>query len=282
VNPLRGLVFSSMDAAADSRTAYAYADGQALWAVIYRADRTDPAPVIVYAHGGGWFQGSAEDAAHDLRWFADRGWLVVSVDYRLATQRHPTWDEAPRDVACALVWAEANAARFGGDPARLVIAGDSAGGNLAVNVAYAAAQHRAQSSCGGVVPVPKAVVVQYPVVDPQNAYDNGYPVPGAEPKMFVERYVGVRSPERMRSIASATYISGSAPPTLIIEPDRDGLIPTSGVVRFAEQVRAAGVDVTLVRLPYANHAYDQIAADSMGNQAGLTIRRDYLVRHGLG
>jgi acetyl esterase/lipase len=278
VNPLRGLVFTSMDTPADAREAYA----PGLSAVVYRAARADPAPIIVYAHGGGWFQGSATDAAHDMRWFADHGWLVISVDYRLATDAHPTWDEAPGDIGCALVWVRANAARLGGDPGRLVMAGDSAGGNLAIDVAYAAAQGRAQSSCGGTVPVPDAVVVQYPVVDPQNAYDNGFPVEGAEPKMFVTRYLGELTPDRMRAVTSSTYLSPAAPPTLIVEPEQDGLIPTSGVLRFAEQARAAGVDVTLIRLPYANHAYDQIAAGSIGNQAGLAIRRNYLVAQGLG
>jgi beta-mannosidase len=52
-------------------------------------------------------------------------------------------------VACALVWTAQNAALLGGDPTRLVVAGDSAGGNLAVNLAYAAALGQAQSGCGG-------------------------------------------------------------------------------------------------------------------------------------
>jgi acetyl esterase/lipase len=182
------------------------------------------------------------------------------------------------------VWVTANAARWGGDPARLVVAGDSAGGNLAVNVAYAAARHEAVSGCGGQVPVPRAVLVQYPVVDPLDAYDHGRRVPGAVPREFVERYLGgtpQRYPDRLRAISPATYLSPAAPPTLIVEPDSDGLVPTAGVLRFAERARSAGVDVTLYRIPFAGHGYDQMAAGSLGNQAALTIRENYLRAHGL-
>lgn len=282
VNPLRALVLTSMDASPDVIETYS---GPGLSAVAYRpVGGRERAPVIVYLHGGGWVEGDATDAGHDLRWFADRGWLVISVDYRLATPEHATWDEAPRDVACALVWTRANAARWGGDPDRIAVAGDSAGGSLALNVAYAAAQGRAQSACGGTVPVPDAVVVQYPVADPQDAYDHGYPVRGAEPRMFIERYIGgtpQQFPERMRAVSADTYVSASAPPTLIVEPGRDGLIPTDGVRRFAARARAAGADVTLAGIPYANHAFDQMAAGSLGNQASLTIRQAFLQSHGL-
>jgi acetyl esterase/lipase len=282
-DPVGGLWLSGMEAPADAHETYAVAGGQPLSAAVYRPVR-GPAPVLVYIHGGGWIAGRAADGGHDLRWFADRGWLAISVDYRLATATDAAWDKAPRDVACALVWVQANAARWGGDPARLAVAGDSAGGNLAVNVAYAAGQHRAVSGCGGQVPVPRAVLVQYPVVDPQDAYEHGRAVPGADPKEFVERYLGgtpQRYPDRLRAITSQTYLSPAAPPTLVIEPGNDSLIPTAGVLRFAERARSAGVDLTLYRIPYAGHAYDQMAAGSLGNRAALTIREHYLRAHGL-
>ena len=282
VNPISALGLSSMNAPADASVTYQVIGGQSLSAVIYRPKGpVGAAPVLMYIHGGGWFAGDATDEGHDMRWLADGGWLVVSVNYRLATPRHPTWDAAPRDVACALVWTQLNAGRWGGDPNRLVVAGDSAGGNLAVNLSYGAALGRAKSDCGGQVPVPIGVVVQYPVVDPQSAYADGFPVPGMEPQKFIERYLGgapQQFPERMAAISSATYISSQAPPTLIIEPERDGLIPTAGVVRFAEQASADGVDVTVELIPFANHAYDQGAASSLGNQARLTITKNYLDR----
>jgi acetyl esterase len=285
-DPVSGLVFASTSAAAaDARETYTTAGRQALQALIYRPAATGhAAPIMLYIHGGGWIVGSAHDLASDLRWFATRGWLVVSADYRLASPSEATWDKAPEDVACALVWAARNAARLGGDAARIVVAGDSAGGNLAINLAYAAALGRATSGCGGPVPVPEAVVVQYPVVDPLDAYDHGYADPGFEPHMFISRYIGGsprQFPDRIRAITSASYLSDRAPQTLIIQPEKDGLIPSAGVFRFVEQACASGAAITLVRIPFANHAYDQVAVNSIGSQARLTITQHYLVQRGL-
>jgi len=96
-------------------------------------DRAGPHPVLVYLHGGGWVAGSPKTHHKLASRFAEAGYLVVNVDYRLAP-------EAPfpapfEDCVFALRWAAENAARFGGDARRLAIGGDSAGGNLSAAVA---------------------------------------------------------------------------------------------------------------------------------------------------
>jgi acetyl esterase len=287
VNPVSALWLSSMSgSSADMTETYTTVDGQSLQAVIYKptSSSPSPAPIIMYIHGGGWTEGNADDTSSQFRWFADQGWLVVSVNYRLATSSNPTWNEAPRDVACALVWTAQNATRLGGDPKRLVVAGDSAGGNLAVNLAYSAAKGQAQSGCGGQVPVPQAVVVQYPGVNPQDLYDHGYPAPGFAPRSLISTYIGgtpQKFPARMQAISSATYLSSKAPQTLIIEPEDDGLNPPDGVYNFVDQARAVGVNMTLVNIPFANHTYDEKAANSLGDQGRLTITQHYLMQRGL-
>jgi len=167
---------------------------------------------------------------------------------------------------------------------RLALLGDSAGGSLAINLAYSAALGQAESDCGGEVPVPGAVVVQYPAVDPLSIYEHGYPVPGFEPKMLMSGYIGGQPnalPNRVLAISSYTYISSKAPPTLILEPEKDSLVPPWSVYRFADYARFAGVDVELIRIPFANHVYNQIAVNSIGNQARLSITERYLVERGL-
>jgi hypothetical protein len=63
---------------------------------------------------------------------------------------------------------------------------------------------------------------------------------------------------------------------LIIEPEHDSLVPPSGVYAFVGQARAAGVDITLAAIPFANHTFDFYAAGTIGDQARLTITQNYL------
>lgn len=239
INPLSSLFLRSMAAdGPDETVTVATIDGRPLQAAIYRPPpSSDTAPVLMYVHGGGFMTGSVTETDADLSWFADLGWLVVSVDYRLFPEGAPTWDLAPADVACGAAWLDSHAVRLGGDIARLAILGDSAGGNLAINLAYAAARGEVQSACGD-VPVPSAVVVQYPAVDPLAIYEHGFPVRGFEPRMLVTGYLG-GSPhalaDRVRAVSSFTYLHDRAPPTLILSPAKDGLVPAWSVTRFAER-----------------------------------------------
>ncbi|MDQ3742575.1 MAG: alpha/beta hydrolase [Actinomycetota bacterium] len=93
-----------------------------------------PLPLVVWIHGGGWVLGTID--AHDALCRAlcnAAGAVVVSVDYRLAPEaQHPSQVD---DCLGAVRWAVANAPSLGADPARVAVAGDSAGGNLAAVVA---------------------------------------------------------------------------------------------------------------------------------------------------
>ena len=249
---------SGTSRAPDAWAVYNRVDGQDLRVAIWRPAGVSVAPVMFGIHGGGWIDGNGTAASYgpEATWWAARGWLFVSVDYRLSSPARATWDKSPADVACALTWTAATIARYGGDPGTIVVKGDSAGGNLAINLAYSAARRTAVSACAGSVPVPRAVVTSVPVVDPQNAYDHGVPQPTADPKVFIGNYLGgppQQHPDRIRSISSATYLSAAAPPTLIIEPVEDGFIPSEAVFAFAAEAKAAGVDLTTVRIPTTNH-----------------------------
>ena len=104
---------------------------------IYRPDGDAPKPIVVFFHGGGWVVGSLDTHDHVARKLANEiDAVVVSVDYRMGPEdRFPA---AVEDSFAALEWAHAEAATIGGDPERLVVAGDSAGGNLAAIVAQMA------------------------------------------------------------------------------------------------------------------------------------------------
>lgn len=103
-------------------------DDPAVKLAVYIQPRTDndaPRPVIVFTHGGGWNWGDPGDYGFIARSFASEGYVVVLTGYRLFPQaRYPAMLE---DLAAAVAWADANIARFGGDPARMVLMGHSAG-----------------------------------------------------------------------------------------------------------------------------------------------------------
>jgi triacylglycerol lipase len=101
----------------------------------------DLAPVFVFVHGGGFVAGDKHhpgSPAYDLvgAWAVRHGWVGVNITYRYAPEA--TWPAGAEDVAAAVAWIRENIATYGGDPDRIVVAGNSAG---AVHVADFAAGH---------------------------------------------------------------------------------------------------------------------------------------------
>ncbi len=122
-------------------------------------ERSGPLPVVLYVHGGRFAR-----LSKDTHWifnlvFARRGYLVMSINYRLAPQHR--FPAAIEDVCEAWRWLHRNAAQFGGDPDRMIVAGESAGANLSTALTVAACYRRPESFARAVfeeAPVPKAVM----------------------------------------------------------------------------------------------------------------------------
>lgn len=112
---------------------------------IYRPrDVAGPLPVMLYIHGGAFVLCSKDTHRHLALLNAQRaGYLVFNINYRLAPQ-HP-FPAAVADACAAYRWVCAHAREYGGDPERIVVAGESAGGNLALGVAIAASYRRPET-----------------------------------------------------------------------------------------------------------------------------------------
>jgi len=269
----------------DAEATYSSFDGEPLQLSIYApagSSLDSRAPVLVFIHGGGWIGGDRSANSDDLRWFADKGWLAISVDYALSSDNRHLWDVTQGQIGCALAWLADNVERYGGDASRLSLSGDSAGGNLAINAGFMAAGGTLTSSCGGRIPTVAAVSALYPAVDPAGVYDNPDPVLGGHARDMVGAYTGGSPrdyPERYEVIGARAHIDADGPPTLMILAGGDHLVPNDGAYEFADLARAAGVEVELVTVPYADHAFDA-RPGSIGEQAYRQLTAQWFRSHG--
>lgn len=262
---------ASNSVANDDRIVYATKDGEELTISVYNAaGRTDGElrPVYVYIHGGGWGSGTSEDQAALHRIMADHGYVGFSINYRLCNVGkldNPTWDKAIDDCNEAMKWIYEHAGEYGGDPERMFLSGESAGGNL--SLVYAG--RVAVGSLDG--PLPKAVCVLYPAIDLTQIVQNGRYLSSDVIPYIVEPYIGGELneyPERWEAVTPLSWVSDKMPPVLIIHGKKDSLVPIEGSERYVEMLNEAGGDATLVPLPYCNHG--------LGNQANSTIIWNFL------
>ena len=247
--------------------------GGALDLRIYRPSDQTGLPVCVYLHGGGFVIGSLDTHDPLCRRLANRsGVIVVSVDYRLAPEhRYPAGVE---DSSAALDWVAANAAAFGGDPTRLAVSGDSAGGNLA-----AVAANRAVDAGG---PALRCQALIYPVTDhgrgdheTRRTMGEIFPIPTPVMEWFHEHYFGhadsVFEPDA--SPLRRENMSG-LPPTLVLTAGLDPLCSEGKA--YADRLEAAGVAVRYTQYDRTIHGFMQMGRIIPCAQDAIDEVGDYL------
>ncbi len=190
-------------------------------------------PALVIIHGGGWGAGTKQDRPYRsmLLDFALKGYVTVSVEYRLT-------GEAPfpaglEDVDCAVRWVRAHAREYRIDPNRIGAFGHSAGAHLAVMLASSP-------------PAP-------PIHDPQCEWNDFSDrltsvVGGSTPTVFPARLGD------SKRYSPASWVSNRMPPILLIHGTEDNIVPVAQVDDYVEKLEAAGApDVTYVRIEGGNH-----------------------------
>ena len=201
-------------------------------------DREDLLPTVVFFHGGGWVVGSPK--SHDgicRRLCNALEAIVISVDYRLAPEHK--YPAAAEDCYAATVWASKFIENFGGDPSRLIVCGDSAGGNLAAVVALMARDR------GG--PAIAVQVLLYPITDhnfeTQSYRDNGkgYFLTTETMKWFWDHYL--EQPEQgQEPYASPLHADlKGLPPAIVLTVEYDPLRDEGHA--YASKLQEAGVTV---------------------------------------
>ena len=206
-----------------------------------------PMPVLVWLHGGGWVIGSAELSLATARGLAaGAGCVVVSVDYRLAPEHR--FPAPPDDCAAVARWVLANAASLGGDPARVAIGGDSAGGNLSAVVA---------------MEVPGLVhqLLVYPATDLTMSHrsieenGDGYLLTRAAMDWFADHYLGASDPKdpRVSPLFADTGALSRVPPAHVMTAEYDPLRDEGEA--YADRLRELGVAVTSTRYEGQIHGF---------------------------
>ena len=243
---------------------------------VYTPSGAGPFPVVIYFHGGGWVIADKDVYDGGARGIAKQAnAVVVSVDYRRSPEaKFPAaWD----DCLAAYKWVAANAASIKGDPAKLALAGESAGGNLAISTAIAA------RDAG--VPKPLAVIAVYPVAQTGNLSTSSY-VDSANAKPLNKPMIGwfvdklfAKPDEKSDPRVDIVHAKlEGLPPTTIINAQIDPLRDDGEML--ASALRKAGVKVD--RKLYNGTAHEFFgmaavvkAADQAQKYAGAQLRKAF-------
>lgn len=194
-----------------------------------------PLPVFLFVHGGSWRWGDPDDYGFVARAMAPEGYLVVLAAYRLGESgRYPAMLE---DTAAAIAWTRANAARLGGDPDRIILAGHSAG---AYNVVQVALEPQWLAARG----VPEASIRG--VVGLAGPYDF-FPFDSDSTKAsFGSVGAGAES-------QPVNHARADAPPMLLVHGDEDTLVKPRNTRALAGALEAKGAKVETLFYPGADH-----------------------------
>ncbi|MBA2466361.1 MAG: alpha/beta hydrolase [Sphingomonas sp.] len=194
-----------------------------------------PLPVVIFFYGGGWDQGARGDYGFAGAAFAGRGFIAIVPDYRLVPAvRFPAFVE---DGALAVRWARDNAARFGGDPRRITLAGHSAG---AYNAAMLALDTRFLQRAGVDPKIVKAAAL---LSGPYDFY------PFTEPRGR-NAFGAWAQPLQTQPI---TFARCDAPPLFLAHGSADTIVLPRNSRALAKRLGELGAPVSLRIYPGASH-----------------------------
>ena len=226
--------------------------------VYHHRDRPAKAPVLLQIHGGGWVVGSKNEQGLPLMLqLASRGWVCVSIDYRLSPRA--TFPDPLIDCKRAVAWIREQVAGYGGDPDLVVVTGGSAGGHLAALVALTANEPAYQPGFEDVDTGVRACVSFYGVYDFTDRHRH-YRNPGLA-HLLQRRVMKAALDEARDAYEKASPMSlvrpGAVPPFFVVHGDRDTLVPVAEARQFAALLReAAPGAVVYAEIPGAQHAFE--------------------------
>jgi|ERR1035437_1339908 acetyl esterase/lipase len=238
-------------------------------------------PTVLYIHGGGWIFGDRTGAVPELLPYLQKGWNVVNVEYRMASQSLAP--AAVEDSRCALRWVYHNADKFHFDTDRIIVTGHSAGGHLALMTGMLTADAGFDNNCPaepffGEKPLKVAAIVNwYGITDVVDLLD------GKNRRTYAIEWLGSQ-PNRLalaKQLSPLTYAVVGAPPVITIHGDADPTVPYSQALALKDALTKAHIANEFIIVPGGKHgfqaftdaqtldAYAKIFAFLSANVAGL-------------
>jgi len=247
---------------------------------VYRpVDVSQPTPVVMVIHGGGWIEGTKEDRVLEIMPYLQMGFAAVNVEYRLG--RASLAPAAVEDCRCALHWVFANAKKYNFDPYRVVLQGGSAGGHLALITGMLTPAEGFDRECRapdddiwranpGTSKDPRvaAIVNWFGITDVLDELH------GANAKGYAVAWFGNQpnADDLAKRVSPINYVNGNVPPIVTIHGDNDELVPYSQAVRLHKALNVAGVPNQLYTVVGGNHG--GFSADE--NQRAWAVIRRFL------
>jgi acetyl esterase len=246
---------------------------------LYRGRRADDRPLVIYFHGGGWIIGDLQTHhAYCTALSEASGASVIAVDYRRAPE-HP-FPAAQDDALAATREIAARLADFGGSNGGLILAGDSAGAQLALATALSAEEALAERLRG--------VIASYPVVDHYSAGRDSYvecargqTLTASLMRWFWDTYLAGADPEAaasQRAFPIRSAALAKLPPVLLCTAGRDPLRDEGRAL--VEKLREVGVATDFEHFPDAEHGFACSLGPTDDYAAWLARCADFIIDRG--
>ena len=221
--------------------------------VWYPRDSTTPTPTLVYIHGGGWIFGSKEGSVYQLLPYLEKGWRVVNVEYRMAS--NSLAPAAVEDTRCALRWIFRNAKQYNFDKSKIVLTGHSAGGHLSLITGMLPGGTPLDNNCYASEKYGDEKIKVAGIVNWYGITDVFDVIQGANLKNYAAMWMGSRkdAAEVARQVSPLTYVRADLPPVITIHGDKDDVVPYSHATRLHAELDKAKVPNRLYTVKNGGH-----------------------------